>query len=1146
MAASVCKQKCYYCGCLNGKPCAESWVESCSVFINSTVDITCQLHESYGEANSSHLYFVREDNKLENDNLIVIDQSTTVLQHVVTTDDIRKNFWCKTRTNTSLILGKIELLYIDYYPQEIVNFACIWEGMAAGALQCFWEHPVEYRHPNFINVSLEWKTSSNKPYQNICPKIFDNTKCENIIGNIHGQSSFFRINVTNKRMEATTTTEIQTDFIADLYGKPYKMENFTVRERDKTAIELAWDTRERDLEFTIQYTTNRTNTVKTFNTSVLIEDLQTYTFYTFEVFAHYTDIFTHTRPIGLSSDSVYLKARTAQDVAKFAPKVTVGAIAFAEDDRSKVRNITVYWQNFKEMEENGPIVKFEVNLESTGDKPISHQFNSNNASHHTFTNIQSGQSGSIRIKAGTNVGMSAASSPIYINKGDYKPPHFVLEKLNRDILMSWETENTGGVKGYTIYWCERTNGCEKQLKWAHVSVDEKSYTVQNLDFEKIYLFGLSMDSDNKSTGFSWENCYFIRNEIPQRPTSVSVQDRDKQSITVVWARPRPCERSPFVEFYILYWCQADEKGTECLLGTNSSTRINSSIIKVEMQYTIRNLKSGTRYVVWLMSVSSAGKQSLEGEKNYNVTTMDSLQSDTGDNNLVVAIVLPIIALMIVLCLLTAEIRCHMCGKIKEMSRPYEIDVPSIHIKDTTLRDKGGVYKHCSINRGLYGHDNKSLDILNEQTKNPVNAISECVYNEEQNKNSSHSLVDISDEQILVADYLTMKDLHAVHTMDPAIPNQGTSQTLDDVTPDNSSSALISLITVTYPASPPKEKNETDCLTDEYSIKLDELLENNFNGSNSSVSKDITGESENISSYVSHPLPTSVIAMSEVESENISSYVSHPLPTSVIAMSEEKNKDENTDAAIPKKTPTVIVSNSEYVSMNTICDQNASSGIGTCSYPFSFSCSTDTSLAIQATSYTVLAYKHKKPLTLQIYPGSFNLNKSLEGSPESLSSSESISSVEGIDFPDKYIDGNTTLKTSDSIDYSLLRNYTVTSPRISPVDTPPVLMNNNLRMRFNGYVFDINNPKQTIQNNFLKQMSDSELQNRSQQMTNIIFPVLDNLRGDTEVVPEISYDNNGNDITNITNNGGYIQHSALQKGNSNGNNLCVINVQDEII
>lgn len=38
------------------------------------------------------------------------------------------------------------------------------------------------------------------------------------------------------------------------------MENFTVRERYKTAIELTWDKNDRDLEFTIQYTTNRTNT----------------------------------------------------------------------------------------------------------------------------------------------------------------------------------------------------------------------------------------------------------------------------------------------------------------------------------------------------------------------------------------------------------------------------------------------------------------------------------------------------------------------------------------------------------------------------------------------------------------------------------------------------------------------------------------------------------------------------------------------------------------------------------------------------------------------------------------------------------------------------------------------------------------------
>lgn len=53
--------------------------------------------------------------------------------------------------------------------------------------------------------------------------------------------------------------------------------------------------------------------MKSLTTSVLIPDLQIYSLYQFEVFAHYTDLENHTRPIGLPSDSVYLPERTAQD-----------------------------------------------------------------------------------------------------------------------------------------------------------------------------------------------------------------------------------------------------------------------------------------------------------------------------------------------------------------------------------------------------------------------------------------------------------------------------------------------------------------------------------------------------------------------------------------------------------------------------------------------------------------------------------------------------------------------------------------------------------------------------------------------------------------------------------------------------------------
>lgn len=68
------------------------------------------------------------------------------------------------------------------------------------------------------------------------------------------------------------------------------------------------------------------------------------------------------------------------------------------------------------MNENGPIVKFDVILESTEGEPISHRVTSSR-SHYTFTHMQSVKNGSVRIKAGTTVGMSDPSNPVYIQKG---------------------------------------------------------------------------------------------------------------------------------------------------------------------------------------------------------------------------------------------------------------------------------------------------------------------------------------------------------------------------------------------------------------------------------------------------------------------------------------------------------------------------------------------------------------------------------------------------------------------------------------------------------------------------------------------------------------------------------------------------------
>lgn len=56
--------------------------------------------------------------------------------------------------------------------------------------------------------------------------------------------------------------------------------------------------------------------------------------------------------------------------------------------------------------------------------------------------------------------------------------------------------------------------------------------------------------------------------VPPKPNSVDVQNRDQQSITVIWTRPGTCERSPFVKFYILFWCQLAKTDAECIFGKN--------------------------------------------------------------------------------------------------------------------------------------------------------------------------------------------------------------------------------------------------------------------------------------------------------------------------------------------------------------------------------------------------------------------------------------------------------------------------------------------------------------------------------------------------------------------------------------------------
>jgi hypothetical protein len=89
----------------------EITVENSYVFVNSTINITCQVSGNYSSReNDSTLYFTRDRNGtpffFRLNNTIISNETTAILQHTISTDDIYKNFYCETNEET--VIHRIE------------------------------------------------------------------------------------------------------------------------------------------------------------------------------------------------------------------------------------------------------------------------------------------------------------------------------------------------------------------------------------------------------------------------------------------------------------------------------------------------------------------------------------------------------------------------------------------------------------------------------------------------------------------------------------------------------------------------------------------------------------------------------------------------------------------------------------------------------------------------------------------------------------------------------------------------------------------------------------------------------------------------------------------------------------------------------
>ena len=71
------------------------------VFIDTNINITCQLRDNYNTTySSSDVYFTAERNHdivRLNEIMTIVNETTSILQHVVSADDHRNNIYCETK-----------------------------------------------------------------------------------------------------------------------------------------------------------------------------------------------------------------------------------------------------------------------------------------------------------------------------------------------------------------------------------------------------------------------------------------------------------------------------------------------------------------------------------------------------------------------------------------------------------------------------------------------------------------------------------------------------------------------------------------------------------------------------------------------------------------------------------------------------------------------------------------------------------------------------------------------------------------------------------------------------------------------------------------------------------------------------------------
>ncbi|XP_069186100.1 cytokine receptor isoform X2 [Procambarus clarkii] len=302
--------------------------------------------------------------------------------------------------------------------------------------------------------------------------------------------------------------------------------------------------------------------------SRVITNLHAYILYDFRVRLH-----TGTGPIRQSmwSDATIRTERTAATRPTVAPLTDIGT--FEIEETLSHRDIYISWQKVDPLFWNGPNFYYNVSVfEVQTNRPVSHEVDIRDA-YAKFSSMDKDVAYRFEIIPMNDEGppgndlksvvvvpeMTAILKPINYFKV------FAYGDSNNIYSLRWRLpesqQENQKIKSLTLYWCKKDKyeeRCQNKLEW--VTIEDLNITSKNLtDLENssLYMFGISVNSNNSSSGIKWHTCIASHGSRPPPLEQFEMTHVSSTEVNLKWILDCRAKAAEPTGFNISY-CKAAE------------------------------------------------------------------------------------------------------------------------------------------------------------------------------------------------------------------------------------------------------------------------------------------------------------------------------------------------------------------------------------------------------------------------------------------------------------------------------------------------------------------------------------------------------------------------------------------------------------